>query len=94
MTLDPACTIARTETHVETELDDEIIAMSVQTGLVFSFTNTAREIWAFLGEERRFEQIVAHMMAEFDVARDACEADIARFIETLADHGMVRVSDA
>lgn len=94
MVITPDSRIVRTESHVDTRLDDEVVVMSVGTGLIFSFPQTAGEIWDYLARQRTYGDLIDHLTQEFDVPRATCEADVTRFLRTLIEQDMIQVFDA
>lgn len=91
MTLTRETKIVRTESHSATELGDEFIVMSMGTGQILSLVETAGEIWGLLEQEQTYGSIIDYLMAEFEVSRETCEADLSRFLMTLSDQDMVRI---
>ena len=92
--IDQTTTLHRADSHLNTELDEEVIVMSLGSGRIFSFVDTAREIWAMLAQEMTFGQLIDHLVAEFDVSREVCAADVTQFLDVLIEHKMVEIKNA
>lgn len=84
--------VVRAESLLSTELDDETILMSIERGAYYGMEQTARRIWALLGEPRTVSEICAQLAQEYDVAPDRCQQDITPFLEELQREGLVVVT--
>lgn len=81
--------IHRSDAHAETDLDGETIVMSLGTGQILSFADTAQEIWAMLRAPATLDGIVEHLMKEFDVSQETCQAEVTNFLEALLAQEMI-----
>lgn len=84
--------IQRKPTYLETELDDEIIILQRETGLISSMADTGREIWARLSEPVRFGDLIDDLVDEFDVERDTCVAEVSRFLAELEKQDFIDIA--
>ncbi|MGE0055193.1 MAG: PqqD family protein [Hyphomicrobium sp.] len=89
--IDTDSVIKRKEGYLETELDDEIIIMHINSGHIIGFADTAKEIWSQLSEPISFGKIVDQLVGEFDVDRDTCIAEVRRFLASLENEDMVEI---
>jgi hypothetical protein len=94
MTIGSADVIVRKDNHLETQIDDETILMHIETGQIFGLANTAKEIWAAVGEPISFDRLVERLVAEFAVDVDACRSDVAAFLAGLQRAGMIDIRAA
>lgn len=83
--------IARVETVVATEMDGEIIMMSVESGRYFHLDDIATEIWRNLDQPRSVEEIVGRLREVFDVPVDKCRMDTVTLISKLVEFNVLKV---
>jgi len=73
----------------ETEIDDEIVVMSLESGDFFSLTGTAKAIWLVLDAGLDRQGLIAHLVGEFGAAPDAIGPDVDTFLEQLRGAGLL-----
>lgn len=79
---------------MEAELGDEIVALDAQRGTCFGFNNVASTVWRELAEPMTLGVLCDRLLAEYDVARDQCEAEVAALLTDLVDKGLIRPTGA
>jgi hypothetical protein len=86
--------IARSDAVASRILDGEMIIMSAVDSTLFSLNEVATVIWqAADGCTPLSEIVILRICAEFDVSPDQARADAETFVEALARHGVLLVSD-
>jgi Coenzyme PQQ synthesis protein D (PqqD) len=86
--------IARSSEVASRNLDGEMIIMSVVDSTLFSLSEVATIIWqAADGCTPLTEIVIGHICSEFDVSLNEARADAEAFVEELARHGILLVSD-
>lgn len=73
----------------ETEIDDEIVVMNLESGEFFSLTGTAREIWQLLDGTRDRAGLLAELARSFAVQPAEIDADLDLFLDSLAGAGLI-----
>ena len=73
----------------ETEIDDEVVVMSLTSGDFFSLTGTARAIWLALDGQHDRAGLIAALAAEFGAAPDAIAPDVDDFLAQLSAAGLL-----
>lgn len=74
---------------IETDVDDETIIVSLESGEMFSLSGTARAIWEKLEAGVDEGELVDALAAEFDVEDDVLRADVAQFLADAREAGLV-----
>jgi len=77
---------------VATEIDDETVVMSLDSGDFFSLTGTARSIWALLDGTRSRDAVLAVLAADYGVAPAAIAGEVDAFLAELTAAGLVRAA--
>ena len=83
--------ITRTAELIETQVDDDMVALDVERGACLGFNETASRIWAMTAEPIALAALVAQLGQEFDVDPDACARDVEAVLMSFSDQGLVRV---
>ena len=83
--------IARSREVVSTEVDGEVVMMSVEQGNYSGLDGIGSEIWHLLESPLRVSDICDQMMARYHVEKDVCEKDVLTFLNDLASDDTIRV---
>lgn len=86
--------VSRVDTVVATDMDGEIIMMSVETGRYFHLDDIATEVWHVLEEPRSIAEIIANLRNSYDVSEEQCRLDTFNLLATLCDNGVLKVARA
>lgn len=86
--------VTRKAELLETEVDGELVALHVDNGTCYGFNGTATRVWALIEEPKRFSELKAALLAEFDVDPSTCEAQLNELLAELAADGLVDIRPA
>lgn len=78
-----------TDRFTETEIDDEIVVMQLDTGDFFSLTGTGTAIWRLIDGRRDRQALVAALCDEFGAVKDQVAADVDEFLAKLRGAGLL-----
>lgn len=81
--------LRRADDVFEASVDDVTLLLNADTGRYHSLNPVAARIWDLLGEPVDEAGIVAGLLAEFDVAPDACRQAVSTFLTGLRERGLV-----
>ncbi len=70
---------------------DGTTLLDVKKGVYYAVNSVAARIWSLLVEKLDVEQIAEHLGNEFDVPREQIRKDIATFVGTLTERGLIYV---
>lgn len=70
-------------------IEGEAILVSTRSQQVLYLNESATEVWKVLDEDKSLEEIVDHLCACFEIARDQAEQDVLACIGELRDLGAV-----
>lgn len=87
----PSCTLRRKPDLVRSEFGDEIVLLDLDGAAYYSFDEISAHIWDLLEEGRSFPALIDALLAEFEVERAECEADVLALLQQLTDRGLVLV---
>ena len=83
--------IERNPETLFTDMDGEVVMMSVSRGEYFGLRGIAPRLWALLETPRTVGSLRETVLAQFDVDEATCRRDIAEFVATMIAKGLVRV---
>lgn len=86
--------VQRKHDLLTTEIDGEVIAMSIDNGACYGLNRVGTRIWSMLASPISVDAICTALVEQFDVAPDACRRDVVDLLEQLRAEGIVRVGPA
>lgn len=75
-----------------TELDGELVCLNLETGEYSGLRDVGQTIWEQLEQPRGVDELVQHVVAEYDVEDDRAVADVEAFLSQLREAGFVEVA--
>lgn len=73
-------------------LEEDTLLLNVATGRYHGLNSVAARIWDLLAEPTDEERLVAALLAEFEVTPEACRAEVAAFLASLRERGLLNVN--
>lgn len=71
------------------EVDDQVIALNLDTGQYYTMNELGTRIWALLQQKDSLAGIVEAIESEYDVTHDQAKADLESFLKDLRENGLV-----
>ena len=72
-------------------LDDETVLLDVDSGHYYGMNEVATRIFSLLATPRPVQEIIETLLEEYEVTADVLEPDTLRFLQHLAEHGLLQV---
>lgn len=91
MEIPPAAVVSRHSETIATEIDGEVMLMSLGSGRTFGLDHRASRIWSLLEQPRTIDELVVELLRVYRTTAEQCRADVAEFIGNLAEQGLVIV---
>ena len=86
--------VSRSTAIASRALGDEMMVMSAANSTLFTLDEVARVIWEAADGTTSLEEIVTNKIcAQFDVTPEVALKDAEVFVEQLAEHGLLVLSD-
>lgn len=76
-------------TFIETDVDDEVVIVSLDDGKFFSLKDTGRAIWKKIDGKRDRSAILLELTDEFEAPREILVADLDAFLSDIASAGFI-----
>ena len=89
-----ACRTSIPSHVVSTELDGEIVLLSLESGRYYGLDAVASWIWAHIAQGGAVGDILSATAEEFAVDQERCERDIVALLQRLLDEKLIEVDDA
>lgn len=80
----------RTVTLLEADLGDELVALDTTGGNCFGFNFVATGIWRHLASPKSFDEIEEALLAQYDVDRGRCRAELRELLDDFIEKGLLR----
>jgi hypothetical protein len=81
--------LIRNSDLLSTDLDGEIVLMSIERGNYYGMELTGRWIWELLAQEQTVAELCRQLSLEYDVEPTTCERDVLTFLEELHHEGLI-----
>ena len=92
MTVLPKTVVASAHTVFQ-QLDDEMILLNLETERYFELDDVGTRMWHLLTECDHTEQVVAQLLAEYQVDEATLRHDLAMLISQLNASGLVTLDE-
>lgn len=83
--------IVRNDGLLTTEVDGELMAMSIELGACFALDKVGTRIWALIARPVSLDGLCTQLRAEYDVDPSTCRRDVAEIVEQMRAEGLVSV---
>jgi len=89
MELTKSSIVNRRGGFIDVKIDEEIVALNIDTGVCYSLNNAGVRLWTLIAEPRRVADICRTLTAEYDVDDATCESQILDLLAELQAEGMI-----
>jgi len=85
--------VVAAQDQVSSDLAGEAVVLSLQTGKYYGLARVASRIWELLKTPACVADIRDTIVRQFDVDPERCERDLFKFLQQLADQGLIEIRD-
>lgn len=89
--ISPDTVIKKNTQLLESDMQDEMVMMSMENNAYFGLNKVGKEIWLMLEEPTTISNIIDRLTQRYNVSREQCLNDITPFIENLLSESIVSV---
>ena len=89
-TLELDSCIVRDPDLVATEMDGELVMMSIERGEYFGLNRVGSRIWELLHSPMRMHELCDRLEQEFEIDAARCREEVLAFVGELLEQGLVR----
>ena len=83
--------VSWSDAPVATEVDREVVVMSVARGRCYGLGETGSSIWRRLGSPITVDNLCRELMLEYNADPDELRRDVLALLEQLREEGLVKV---
>lgn len=76
------------------EIHGEVMALDIRQGHCFGMAGVGAAIWRLLDQPRSIDDLVAALVADYEVEPDRCAADVGAFVDELVAAGLAERAGA
>ena len=81
-----------TSDQLSTTLGDEVVILGLRDSVYYGLSRVGARVWELLQAPRRVDDLVATIVAEYDVTHEQASADLQRLLADLEKQGLVAVT--
>lgn len=82
-------TVCRTEKTIASELDGEVVMMSIELGEYYGLGQIGSHIWRIIEQPITVQQIIDKCIAQYEVDFEQCQQDVLPFLAQLHLKGLI-----
>ncbi|WP_417617088.1 lasso peptide biosynthesis PqqD family chaperone [Parasphingorhabdus sp.] len=90
--IDDKSRFVRSPDLVASELEGEVVLLSVESSHFYNLNRIGSRIWDLLDQPLSIPEICRELMAQFNVSPTDCESEVRQFIEKMLDQGLFRLA--
>jgi hypothetical protein len=83
-------TVERAHEVVAATVGDKLLMMSVELGGYFALSAVTARIWELLATPMSVDEVVAHLVDEYEVEPQVCLREVTQVVEGLVSDGLLR----
>jgi hypothetical protein len=87
--LSSASVVARSDGFIETEIDGEVVALSIERGSCYGLNRVGSRVWNLLAGPSRIGDVCATLLTEYKIDSEACERQVVDLLEELRSEGLI-----
>lgn len=84
-------TIHRLSSVSATQVDNDVIMLDMEQGKYFGLNEVGSIVWQYIEAPRSFEDIIQHLMNQFNVDEKTCRQETEVLIEKLKKANLVSI---
>jgi hypothetical protein len=91
MILDPEQLVKRSSDIIASEVDGEMVMMSINQGKYFGLDSIGGDIWKMLESPMKVSDICDRLMKQYKVDEPTCERDVFEFLDQLIEQELINI---
>jgi Coenzyme PQQ synthesis protein D (PqqD) len=84
-------TVKRLDNLDAQTLDQDLVMANIEAGKYYGMALTSRRIYEIIEQPCTVADVIAHLLAEYDVERSTCERETLAFLDELKREGLIEV---
>ena len=83
--------LAHSDGFIEAEIDNELVALSIERGTCYGLNRVGSHIWNLLATPRRISDVCATLVSEYNVDPSVCKRQVLDLLEELRAEGLIAI---
>ncbi|MEO6600559.1 MAG: PqqD family protein [Polyangiaceae bacterium] len=79
----PAALFVASKRQVACTVGGEAVILHLDDGVYYSLNPVGAHVWSLLQQPRTTEELVRHVLAEFEVEEERCRAEVTALVDAL-----------
>ena len=84
--------VTRTDEVVASEMDNEVVMMSIEQGKYFGLDPIAADIWKLLERTKTAGELISDLRTKYEVEPAQCEKDVFQFLDQMQKNKLIFVA--
>ncbi len=76
---------------ISCDLEGEAVILHLSSESYFGLNAVGATIWEFIQQAHTVDEICTHLLAEYDVDLEQCQAEVRTLLEAMRDRGLVEI---
>jgi len=89
----PSHIVSQGEGNIVSDMGGEKVMLSINNGKYYNLGEIGGVIWDLTKEPITIEQLVAHLVSQYEVEQNECEQQVMNFIKQLNNEGLLIVEN-
>jgi Coenzyme PQQ synthesis protein D (PqqD) len=81
--------VMQSDGFITSEIDNEIVALSIEHGTCYGLNRVGSRIWRLLASPVRIVDVCTTLLAEYKVEVEACEREVLDLLAELRAEGLI-----
>jgi hypothetical protein len=86
--------VVRSPDQLSGDIDHEVVLLSLNQGAYYQLNDVGSRIWELLESPTTVDALIEQLVKEFDVTREACQAQVFDFLRALLVERLIVVASA
>jgi hypothetical protein len=87
--LSPETVVARSGSFLDAEIDNEVVALSIEHGTCYGMNRVGSHIWRLVATPIQISDLCVALVSDYKVDPDVCERQVLDLLEELLAEGLI-----
>lgn len=91
-TINDTSIITRNANQTFSEIDEEIVMLSIEKGEYYYLDAIGSKIWRYIESPQSYKDLIGWLIKEFEVSFETCDTETKDYLKELYNKGLVEIS--
>ncbi len=83
--------VASNKRSAACDLNGEMVILQLDSGIYFGLNAVGAFVWECIQTGRPIEDVIRHLLVEYDVSREVCELEVLSLLQSMSAHGLIEI---